>query len=238
MKPFRYLSLLFFFLAGCVRPASGIPDPFPTLEPTATISPREVPFPFSQGSTWIYEYTAYDEGKSAAWLVTETITEFTEENGFLVSRVERSVELREGDSQGLFSIPNEGTFWYILHGSDLYIQHTALDLAALPETASHEVVFPLKGNFGCWYVNPFDIGPQPPMGESAPGCRHVSAEGVSYQTPGGVFQDCFELVTPYNNGAEIDLFCEQAGFVSGKFDHLGSPFGYSYRLVGYSLPEP
>ena len=30
-------------------------------------------------------------------------------------------------------------------------------------------------------------------------------------------------------------FCEQVGFVGGKYDHAGTPFGDSWQLTAYSL---
>lgn len=221
------LILLLAQLAACSMPASFAPSPAAaTAESNA--SPTPPPYPLTTSNTWIYEYTAYTGEQKATWRITETVVDHIEKDGLLINVVERHATLESGNPEGITTPPIEEVFRYILKNGRIYRQSGALDLENLEQTAYLELVLPLE-NQPCWMVIP---GSAP---DATTGCRTVDATPVNYQTPAGEFFACHTLLTPYNNGLETQIYCPQAGFVSSKFDHRGSPYGYESKLIGYSL---
>ena len=222
------------FFAACTRSISTPPPSFPFLEPTPSPEPSSIPFPITLASTWIYDYRAYTEGQQAAWVVTETILDVQRQNDMLIATVQRDIRLVEGQETGeILTAPRPETFWYILRGGELYRQFDHLDLTNFFTNTNLELFFPVE-TVPCWYIGE-TLGPAQ-KGES--GCRMVDTYQPTYQTPAGTFDNCLELITPYLSGVQLDVFCPHLGFVAGKYDHLGSSFGYEFKLIGYSLPEP
>lgn len=230
--PLAWLPFLMLFLTACLRSASS---PAPTsVSAFENPVPTSVPFPLALASTWIYEYRAYDENKQALWIVTETIVAVEERDGLLVAEVERLIRLQEGQpGNGLANAPEDGISWYILRGADLFRQYGALDSGDLLKNASLEMVFPPE-SVPCWPLDEV-LGP---LERGAAGCRSVSNSLSAYETPAGVFENCIELVTPYPGGDIQTVFCPDIGFVAQEYDHNSSKSGYTFTLVGYSLPLP
>jgi hypothetical protein len=220
-------------LGACTRSASS-PLAIPSLQPTPSPTPAAVPYPLALASTWIYDYRAYSASQQAAWIVTETIIKSDQQIVLLIATVQRTARLIDGQpDQSLPNIPKDETFWYILRGGELYRQTGHLNPSDLSQNTSLELFFPPE-SVPCWYLAE-SLGPLQ-KGES--GCRTVNTYLPSYETVSGSFKNCLELITPFLSGNELAIFCPHIGFVAGKYEHLGDVFGYEFKLLGYSLPEP
>jgi hypothetical protein len=236
VRPLAWLPLIMLFVTACVRSAS---TPTPGLDissaaPAPSPASGSVSFPLAQASTWIYEYRTYAEDQQAVWIVTETIISVEQHDGLLIAQAERLSSLSDSQADNaLLTAPSDGVFWYILRDTELFRQTEALNIAELSKNTTLEMVFP-PDSLPCWPVSDA-LGP---LERGTSGCRYVNAVLPTYETSSGTFEGCFELVTPYLSGAEFDVFCPNIGFVSGKYDHMGSAFGYEYVLTGYSLQSP
>lgn len=47
--------------------------------------------------------------------------------------------------------------------------------------------------------------------------------------------ECFGLVTYYNNGSYWEYLCPGVGIIGGYWNHRGDPFGDAYYLIDYTL---
>lgn len=187
-------------------------------------------FPLQVGNSWVYDYQAYSGDEKASWQVVDTIVE-TRQSGMLSAfTLQREVSLVQGmPSKEFINTPKAQTYWYILSGNAVYRQET-LDWSTV-ENSGLELVWPFPAQ-GCWFPDPEQRSNLALPGR--PGCR--SADGpLTLQLPAGSMDHCYHLMTPYNNGAILLDFCEQVGFVGGKFDHAGTAFGDSFQLTAYSL---
>jgi hypothetical protein len=223
MRPLAFLPFIVLILTSCVRPASSPPTATPPNAPTATLAPYNAPFPLNVGATWIYEYTSYFEETSVTWRVTEVITQAGPgENGVYIAEMQRTSRLLAGqlNDRLIFNLP-DGKYKYVFDGNHLYLQPASLPLLDLQNSTPY-LSFPIAG-MAC--------------SEADILCRKVLSGPEAYTSLAGQFANCYQLVTPSNSGTEIQVFCENMGFVSGKYDHLGSPFGYRLELIGYSVPE-
>ncbi len=95
-----------------------------------------------------------------------------------------------------------------------------------------ELVFPLaKGVEWCpGLLKKQEAGPN---GTLTPcqfeGKRVVQAE-LSYQSPVGNYDRCYQTADIYNSGGAIQTFCEGVGMVEIRYDHPGTRYGWSYVL--------
>ena len=191
-------------------------------------------FPLQVGNSWVYAYQAYSGDEKATWQEVDTIID-ERQSGML-----RAVEVQQEISQvektpvdAGINIPQSVNYWYILSGNKLYRQWRDLDWTKI-ESSSLELVWPFPAQ-GCWFPDPEQrSNPALRVEPDFPGCR--SAQGpVTLQLLTGRVDHCYHLKTPYNDGALFEDFCEQVGFVGGKYDHAGTPFGDSWQLTAYSL---
>lgn len=223
MRPLAFLPFIVFLLTSCVRTASTPPTATPPNAPTPTLAPYNTPFPLNVGATWIYEYTSYFEDVFAIWRVTEVIVRAGPgENGTYIAEMQRTSELLEGqpNDQLMFQLP-DGNYTYVLDGNRLYLHPAGIPGLSLDNSTPY-LTFPIA-EYTCT--------------EAEVLCREVASGPETYTSLAGEFPGCYQLVTPSNSGTEVQVFCENMGFVSAKYDRLGSPFGYRLELVGYSIPE-
>lgn len=251
-------------LTGCVRPISPatLPDNTPPIVVTAantasplpndsSPSPLESPtrtvetsqpliavgsseLPLATGNTWVYQAEVYHGEERAEFMVTDTVVKMVTQGERTGARLERTVQ-STGDKPPSDQIdaPVAEIYWLVLDRGKMYrIIGEELDW----ETVSNgrlEYVFPFAAET-CWLVDNADRQqiPNPELGSS--GCR--SAEGSHPITVrAGNFNGCTTLTTPYNSGPLLDEFCPGVGIVSRKYDHLGTPYGYRWELVGYLI---
>jgi hypothetical protein len=235
MRTLTIFPALILLLVAC----TSAPAPTATALPPAPVPSTETaptsPFPLRTGTTWTYDYTAYTENASGTWRVTETILKTEQQGSMLLATAARTAILVSGkDTEQIFTAPESYTFWYIFDQNRLKRAYKELSSPDFDSAVSLEIIFPLDGSTN-WPVSPTD-GPCVPE-EIFPGCRYVAAGPQEIETPAGKFNQCYQLVTPYNNGPILETYCENIGFVSGKYTHLGSPMGYEYNLIEFSSPS-
>lgn len=248
-KYFRLFVLIFLLLSasGCHRlAAQPTPDlsrltPVPpTLEPA--ISPTPAPtldpataealrlYPLSVGSTWVYAYLGYNQDQEVVWQVVETVTDTRWVDGYYVAKIDRETEVLEGEPPADFlSTPDEGTFWYLVDGQNLYRFEDRLftDL----EGAWLDLVLPFPADSQAWYPNP-DQRNNIDMRTS--GFRYASDPFFKNLPMGGTYT-CYNVATRYVDGTAEGTFCETIGFVYQEFNYYNRAFGYRSELKGFSL---
>ena len=180
-------------------------------------------------NSWVYEYRAYSGDQKAAWRIADTVIETRTHPPFIAAHIQREATLLEG-SAGLQPQPPADPFWYVVDGNSVYQVPGELDWDKV-RSARLELVFPLPGE-ACWFPDAAQRSQDPASG--LPGCRRATGP-IGMSLPAGAFERCFQLVTPYNNGAIRQAFCSGVGFVQEQFDHVGSPFGYQITLVAYAF---
>jgi hypothetical protein len=164
------------------------------------------------------------------WHVVETVTDTTFVDGYYVAQLGRNVTLIEGDpSPGFLSTPDEGTFWYLVDGHNLYRFEdqlfTQLDGAWL------DLVLPFPKDSQAWYPNP-DQRANLDMRTS--GFRYASNPFLKVLPMGGTYT-CYNVATRYVDGTAEGTFCESIGFVYQEFNYYNRAFGYRSELRGFSL---
>ncbi|MFN2303555.1 MAG: hypothetical protein ACK2TV_07460, partial [Anaerolineales bacterium] len=74
-------------------------------------------FPLWQGSSWTYHYLGYDRSMEVVWQVVETVIDTYSQGGYYITKIERTVDLIEGQPPHDFLVrPKPGTFWYLIDG--------------------------------------------------------------------------------------------------------------------------
>ena len=235
-------------------PAQAQPDQ-PTalaaLSPTATALPAQptvpVPpefqqaltaFPLLSGDSWIYTYKAYTGEQTAIWRIADTVTSTRAVGKIWAASMERQVELISGTPGSDFiNPPKASATWLVIElGTEpgafsVYRPDDMMNLDQLADSTL-EFVFPLSEGAACWF--PDAAARQLAPGENTPGCRKAGARYTAVY-PAGSFMGCVDLITLYNDGPIIQTFCPTVGITAGKYDHRGTPFGYTYELAAYLL---
>ncbi len=238
---------IFIFTCGCQQQATqptpdlsqstpaqqtqGVPltfTPTPTLDPATEQALRL--YPLFVGGTWVYEYLGYDQNQEVVWQVVETVIETRFVDGYYVAVLEREAELLEGDPpSGFLSVPDTGTFWYLVDGHELYrfenMLFTNLSGAWL------DLVLPFPENSQAWYPNPdqrteFDM--------RITGFRYAS-EPFKKVLPNGGTYTCYNVATRFSDGTAEGTFCESIGFVYQEFNYYNRAFGYRSELRDYLM---
>jgi hypothetical protein len=194
-------------------------------------------FPLIEGTTWVYEHQAYDADVEVTWRVVESVVQTLtsgEEALFYWAEIERTASVTAGEPfPGFITAPNPGTFWYLVTEGDVYSMAYAPEID--PSEGWLDVRLPLTEAGEGWYPDAEQRRQFGPDDLRLPGFRYVQ-DPFEKRLPMGESYDCFELLTPYNNGGILQEFCHGVGFTYAKFDHAGTPFGYEIRLTGFSGP--
>ncbi len=190
-------------------------------------------FPFPYGTTWVYSRVEYaqaigspDQILTATRVVTETVGA-TPINApsytFMIQRTVTGINEPEGWWGG--SPVKAGEYWYRVQGNQiLSIQSPTSQRGSLLYD------FPLSDDKG-WC-------PQQPPPPQNPKCisdgRRTVQRHMSYTTPIGSFDDCYEISEDFNSGGVWEWFCDGVGTVARKYDHGGTRFGFQDTLVRFS----
>ena len=202
--------------------------PTPKLDP-ATEQALAI-YPLFVGSSWVYKYLGYSENMEVVWQVVETVVETSIVDGYFVAELERTAEVLEGNPPSDFlTAPDEGTFWYLVDGSNLYRYESELhtDLSG----AWLDLVIPFPANNEAWYPHPDQRSNIEP---ATVGFRSAS-DPFRRELPMGGTYNCYNIATRFKDGTAEGTFCETIGYVYQEFNYYNRKFGYRSELVGFSL---
>jgi len=232
-------------------PATSSPTALPVKAPTQGTPSLSSPlsnFPLNLGNSWVYSSTHYDayetERITATYTITETVVDTQIDNAYYIVQMLRdntvvtsSVNLAELEQTDLYLDGTGGTetYWYIINGTDIYLQQNELNLETV-ESSWLEYTLPISEN-SAWYPDPYQRNTF--SVESGPISGLRLARGPTQKSvPAGEFENCFEILTIYLSGGTTSWFCQGLGVVAGEYDHAGTPFGYRTVLITYSIRSP
>ena len=185
-------------------------------------------FPLTTGSYWIYKHMEYWEDQEESGSIKVTVVDNQMKGSYFVAKLKveqmftaqwAPIGLGDGTNEFWYAIDERGHVYSLPHLPDDDIQDSIL-----------AYVFPL-GVTDCWFRSA-DLW-------NAFGENCTFSEGPQvYETPAGVFGNCFWIVTPYLSGNIQDWVCNGIGYVGAKYDHNGSPFGYETTLLEYRIAPP
>jgi len=191
-------------------------------------------FPLAKGTTWVYAYETYEPGANdsnqtvkATYQITETVTDIAANSKYYIAHVQRQIVLFNAD-QGwtgtFFNVADE--FWYVVDQRRVYQSEQPVDIA--------NITFDKMGNI---FDFPLELKKTWCSGNPASGCEGMGERQVtnvgSYASLSENFDDCYELIDSYNSGGVIQWFCKGVGVVSISYDHLGTPLGFSQKLIRF-----
>lgn len=236
---------------GCTQnEPDWVTENLSTLEPTQTYPivgnlayPSDVirDFPLTLGNTWIYSSTHYDTivvsgggttsptlGRiTATYLITERVVDTERFGSFFAAKIARnrivltsSVDLRDSQYASYLADRTWQPYdWYIISGTTVYMQHE-LQFDKL-NSSLLLYKFPLSDNQE-WL----------PLSE-LPGIVSYVSNPKDFEGTAGFFEECFQIVTVFLSGPELQWFCNGIGIVQEELDHQGTPFGYKKILIRY-----
>ncbi|MEA3397050.1 MAG: hypothetical protein U9R05_06275 [Chloroflexota bacterium] len=203
-------------------------------------------FPMAVGTMWVYSYIPYAPLSSdltqiitATYLMTETVVETEVLPSYSAMKIRRDTSLISSTPLTLTNLPAE-EFWYVISGTLVFEQGQLPELAAFdPDYSRLAYDLPLVvGKQWC----PIRLDLKNP---DNPGDVHCEANGMrtviermSYRTPLGEFEDCYEIIETYLSGGITRWFCNGVGVVAAKYDHAGTRFGFQQELIKYSPSSP
>jgi hypothetical protein len=200
-------------------------------------------FPLTKGTTWVYSYEAYDPSPSdpqqvikATYQLTDTVVDTETSSNYYVAHVKREWQLVKSDPDWLRDMSSQPReFWYVVDGNRVYQSNFPLDSSSIhPDELILDYEFPLSGK-SSWCL-------LPDARSGTTGCDFVGKRQVTgnsnYDAPVGSFQNCYDLMDLYNGGNILQKFCDGAGIVFMKFDHVGTKFGFEQTLTGFSKGNP
>lgn len=203
-------------------------------------------FPMTPGTTWVYTYIPYEPLESnparivtATYIMTETVVETTAAAPYLFVRVRRDASLVSPEPLTVTTVP-AGEFWYVISGTLVFEDWRAPDFTAFDPVASWlAYAFPMAD--GKQWCPSLDDPENPDKPEvlycEANGLRTAVATGA-YETPAGIFTDCYQISEAFLSGGVIRQFCNGVGVVAARYDHAGTRFGFEQTLVSYITPSP
>jgi hypothetical protein len=237
---FLICLLAFWIIVSCSAPASPTPEAF---QPFLKI------FPLVKGVTWVYSDTEYDsipnkpmQTIQAVYEVSRQVLEVKREAGAYLAEVRQTVKnlsADEGWAETLRNPPRAHTFWYIVRENRVYsVNNLPADLNSIDYTAlTLEFQFPMTQD-AQWCPNssmeknaPDFTGPTPYPCQYV-GMRIIHKAGQQ-QTQVGSFKHCYQMGDVFNSGGIVQTFCDGAGIVAFKYDHGGTPFGFSWELTEF-----
>lgn len=204
-------------------------------------------FPLYLGTSWTYTYDEYsksldvpDQVVRASLELKETVVDLHSSPPFTLVQIMGNKEIIEADP-GWQERGGNGMevyeYWYILLDGAIYMSKTEPDPANIQiDQLLLEFQLPLVPGANWFPDLPGSVNLASPGDDflPLPGMRVVSNE-EAYQTAAGAFERCFLISDIYNSGNVFQWFCDGVGLVARKYDHLGSPFGFSLELTGFSL---
>lgn len=187
-------------------------------------------YPLWVGSSWVYEYLGFDQGKEVVWRIIDTVVDTRFVEGYYVAELERTVKLLDGNpSENFLSEPEAGTFWYLIDGENLYrfeeILHTDLQAAWL------DFILPFPENSRAWYPHPDRRSNSDP---GTTGFRYAS-DPFKKVLPWGDMYDCYNVATRFKDATAEGTFCEGVGYVYQEFNFYNRAYGYRSELIEFSL---
>lgn len=211
---------------------SSAPAVRPALKPTLTLIPIANPiseFPLTVGSYWVYSGSWYEEEQKTVWCcVTVTVVKNEMQPSFFLAKLKVERTLASG-----ILPPNvkeqTWSYWLVINDkAEVFILTDPPRLSKL-DNASLAYVFPLGKGQPCWYSDPVARA-------NNSGDHCTWSEGpIEKDTPAGIFQDCYWIVTPFLSGGAQEWFCYGVGPIGNKYDHIGSKFGDESYLIEYHI---
>jgi hypothetical protein len=187
-------------------------------------------YPLHEGSSWVYDYLGYNEQQEVVWRVVETVVDAYLLDGYYVAELERSVELLSGEPpQDFVHSPQQGKFWYVIDGENLYrfdsAVHTDLSDAWL------DLVLPFPKNGQGWYPDPDK------RSQAAPGLEGFRTASDPYQEGAlsGESYTCYNVITEVAGAKQEATFCETVGFFYLELINFEQSTGYRIELRAFSL---
>jgi hypothetical protein len=213
---------------------SVVPDLHESLTPTPNLDSATQRvlriYPLWVGSSWVYQYLGYDQDLEVLWRVVETVVDTRIVEGYYVVEIERTTQLLEGTpGENFLSVPDEGTYWYLIDGEDLYRFDSALDTDL--SGAWLDLVIPFPDDEEAWFPNPDQRAKIIP---GVTGLRYASEPFKKVLPMGGTYT-CYNITTRYVDGTAEGTFCENVGYVYQEFNQNDQAFGYRSELIGFSL---
>ena len=187
-------------------------------------------YPLRLGSSWVYDYLAFDEEREVLWRVVESVVDIQIIDGYYAAELERTVELLEGDPPPGFNFqPESGIIWLLIDGSQVYEVDPSEGIDLSEAWLILDTSFPDKDQG--WY-------PDPEMRQESPpnmfGYRYAS-NAYQDRVPGDKAYICYNIVTEVENGKQEATFCEALGYYYFEYAKFGEASGYRIELRGFSL---
>ena len=230
------------------EPTNASPTPVPTTAEQPALQNPWSEFPLNVGTTWVYAYIPYDPLPSdpaqiitATYLLTETVTEVESTPPYLAAKVETERALVSKPPEWTRDdISRTGETWYVIDGNKIYRGSERPDLSNLnPDLTpgwSLEYQLPLSvGESWCPAKYNFKSPGQPEIEDCQSLGEQTVAKAMSYETPAGKFDDCYQITESVNSGGTTRWFCNEVGVVAAKYDHAGTRFGFEQTLIRYRL---
>jgi len=197
-------------------------------------------FPLTQGMTWTYSHIEYQPTQADPFKIiqaestyTDTVVDTQTAGSFFIAHVKRTVRLVKADpgwiSAGEVGVPE---WWYVVEGSKVYEIRRQPDVDNIQaDYMILDLDFPLSVGKS-WCANTGVL-----KGGTGGSCAsNVSVDRLEQvDTPAGEFDGCYQVTLWSNGGNVYQEFCPGVGFVSEKFDHSGTRFGFEQRLTDFSL---
>jgi hypothetical protein len=225
---------------------------WPTPLSTMTVQPGpqnpRPEFPFSMGTTWVYSYIPYDPLPSdpaqiitATYMLTETVTEVKSVPPYFAAKVETErVLVSKSPEWTRDDLSSAGESWYVINGDKIYRGSESPDLSNFnPDLTpgwSLEYQLPLSvDERWCPAKYNFESPGQPEIEDCRSLGEKTVAKAMTYETPAGKFDDCYQITESFNSGGTTRWFCNGVGVVAAKYDHAGTRFGFEQTLISYRL---
>ena len=242
--PFGYRNILIDFVFQ--SPDSKPPQSYSPEQ--SAVDNQLAEFPLRIGTTWVYSYVPYDPLPSdptqimtATYILTETVTAIKSMPPYLIAQVERARETVSEPTNWTEIVSNEPMkFWYVISGTLVFEQFgEEPNSMNFPDFSVLAYDLPLQvGKQWCPIRlevknrdNPRDIYCE------ANGIRTV-IDNISYETPIGKFENCYQITEAINSGGVTRWFCNGIGVVAASYDHGGTRFGLRQVLINYSTGLP
>jgi len=210
-----------------INPPTPLKETSPSLSEETEVSLAI--YPLKMGSTWIYNYLAYDQQSEVVWKVFDEVVDVSIWEGYYLAELERSIVLIEGHPGGRFiSGPKPGRFWFVVDGGNLYRFNEILssDLSG----AWLDLILPFPQDSQGWYPHPDQ---RAHLQMATTGFRSASAPFSKVLPQGGIYT-CYNVATRYQDGTAEGTFCEGVGFVYQEFNLFNRAFGYRIELEDFS----
>lgn len=201
-------------------------------------------FPLAVDNTWIFQATRFEgvpttEIITTTLLITETVVEVKSTTSYFAAKIHRNESAEEPVGnvppswQGVpLRAATSSDYWFVVRGNRLYRQENDPNLNNLNDTATLELVFPLKIG-EAWYLSDEKAKVYPNLDNEGMLRRVLKVDTIA--VPAGTFNHCFLLTEEIGGSTFETWFCPGIGWVERKSIHHGTPMEWFETLVKYQV---